>query len=89
MLDARNSVRRRDFTSRRESESAGRLYTDQGGTLGAEPDEANNPFRLKYQPLEQAPMEYRDLVRRYFSALDSLGRAADQTPPVEREGDVP
>lgn len=89
MLDARNSVRRRDFTTRRESESAGRLYTDQGGTLDADPDPTGNRFRLKYQPLEQAPMEYRDLVRRYFSALDSLGRAAEQIPPVATEGDVP
>ncbi len=89
MLDARNSVRRRDYTNRRESRTAGRLYADQEGTLGRDPTDADNPYRLKYQPLEKAPMEYRDLVRRYFSALDSLGRAADQPLPSGPEGDMP
>ncbi len=88
MLDARNSVRRRDFTSRRESETAGRLYDEQNGALERDPSEANNPFRLKYQPLEQAPMEYRDLVRRYFAALDSLGRNDAMVEP-EGSGDMP
>ncbi len=85
MLDARNSVRRRDFTSRRESQTSRRLYTEQSGRPGHERADANSPFRLKYQPLEQAPMEYRDLVRRYFAALDSLGQLAG--PPAA--GDVP
>jgi hypothetical protein len=88
MLDARNSVRRRDFTNRRESETAGRLYAEQEGSLGSEESDENSPFRLKYQPLEQAPMEYRDLVRRYFAALDSLGRVTDPVP-VPRQGGTP
>ena len=89
MLDARNSVRRRDFTNRRESETGNRLYAEQEGSLGSEQSDENSPFRLKYQPLEQAPMEYRDLVRRYFSALDSLGRVADDPAPSPAEGDTP
>ena len=40
------------------------------------------------QPLEQAPMEYRDLVRRYFAALDSLGRDGPPAPAPE-SGEVP
>jgi len=82
MLDARNSVRRRDFTTRRKSRTAGQLYAEQQGGPEHDRTEANSPFRLKYQPLEQAPMEYRDLVRRYFAALDSLERLVDQGPPL-------
>ncbi len=89
MLDARNSVRRRDFTNRRESESSRRLYAEQEGTLGGDAGEDDSPFRLKYQPLEQAPMEYRDLVRRYFSALDSLGRHSDEPAAPSEEGGTP
>ena len=88
MLDARNSVRRRDFTNRRESRAADDLYADQIGRPGGGGAPEDNPFRLKYQPLEQAPMEYRDLVRRYFAALDSLGRD-EAPPPAATEGDVP
>jgi hypothetical protein len=77
LLDARNSVRRRDYTSRRESRTAGELYTDMQGPLdGEDPAAAERSFRLRYQALEKAPLEYRDLVRRYFAALDSL-RAMD------------
>ncbi len=73
LLDARNSVRRRDYTSRRESRTAGQLYTDMQGPLdGEDPAAAERSFRLRYQALEKAPLEYRDLVRRYFAALDSL-----------------
>ncbi len=89
MLDARNSVRRRDFTSRRESQAAGRLYADQEGVPQRDQADSNSPFRLKYQPLEQAPMEYRDLVRRYFAALDSLGRRAEVPLPEPLGGDMP
>ena len=54
-------------------------------------DQADDPdsvFRLRYQALEKAPLEYRDLVRRYFTALDSLRRldAGDLPPPESREG---
>lgn len=89
MLDARNSVRRRDFTTRRESRTADELYAAQRGQTGHERREQNSPFRLKYQPLEQAPMEYRDLVRRYFAALDSLGRLAKPETTTDPEGSVP
>jgi hypothetical protein len=71
MLDARNSVRERDYSNRRESRTAGRLYGDQAGREGSGDDE-DRPGRRRFQPLEKAPLEYRDLVRRYFSALDSL-----------------
>jgi len=38
-----------------------------GGT-----DNEGESLRQRYQPLEKAPLEYRDLVRRYFTALDAL-----------------
>ena len=78
MLDARNSVRRRDYTSRRESRTANRLFDEQEGPAGERDEDSQQPFRLRYQPLEKAPLEYRDLVRRYFSALDSLRRQDDR-----------
>jgi hypothetical protein len=86
MLDARNSARRRDYNNRRESNSSDEVYADQRGG-GLESDSENeNSFRLRYHPLEQAPMEYRDLVRRYFTALDSLSR---DTRAIETPGDQP
>ncbi len=84
MLDARNSVRQRDYSSRRESRTAERLYGDQEGGPAAGGDPR---VRMRYQPLDTAPLDYRDLVRRYFSALDSLQRLdADPLAPP-RAGD--
>ena len=86
MLDARNSVRQRDYSTRRESLTADRLYGDPetGPRRGAAEERA--PARLLYQPLDRAPLEYRDLVRRYFAVLDSLRRAGPVPPS---EGDLP
>jgi len=82
MLDARNSARRRDYNNRRESNTSQEMYADQPGAKGGSDADVENSFRLRYHPLEQAPMEYRDLVRRYFAALDSLGQGTgtDETP---------
>jgi len=88
MLDARNSVRRRDYTTRRESQTAHRLFDRQDGNEGSDEDGEDNPFRLRYQPLEKAPLEYRDLVRRYFTALDSL-RRMDDAPPLPDRRELP
>lgn len=72
LLDARNSVRRRDYTNRRESRAADELYAQQEGRTGR-PEEGEDAGRLlRFQPLNKAPLEYRELVRRYFSAVDSL-----------------
>ncbi len=80
MLDARNSVRQRDYSRRRESRTAARIYGDrQQGTMPGADDPRR--FRLRYQSLDTAPPDYQGLVRRYFSALDSLQRA-DQVPPA-------
>jgi hypothetical protein len=81
MLDARNSVRRRDYSNKRESEEAAELYSRQEGRDGTADDPDRDPLRRRYQPLESAPLEYRDLVRRYFSALDSLRAEAPPLPP--------
>ena len=94
LLDARNSVRRRDYSSRRESHTAAELYRDNAGRRDdGSADHEDDPFRLRYQPLEKAPLEYRDLVRRYFAALDSLRnlREADILPPGNdaSAGDLP
>lgn len=74
LLDARNSVRRRDYSQRRESHAADLLFEQQAGR-GAEAESGvDTRQRLRFQPLNKAPLEYRDLVRRYYSALDSLDR---------------
>ena len=89
MLDARNAARRRDFSTRRESRTADRLFGEDGldrpAALGDRPD----PSRRRYQPLEKAPLEYRDLVRRYFAGLDSLRRLDGPPAPGSTDGDVP
>ncbi len=73
MLDARNSVRQRDYSSRRESHTAQELYGKNGGLYGGTLDGTEkSPFDLRYQPLEKAPLEYRGLVRRYFEALEKM-----------------
>jgi hypothetical protein len=73
LLDAHNSVRKRDFSQRRESRTAERLFARQpsGDTPspGSEPD---SPLPLRYQPVEQAPPEYRELVRHYFQAVEEI-----------------
>ncbi len=73
MLDARNSVRQRDYSSRRESHTAQDLYgRSNGNPADSLIDGDDNPFELRYQPLEKAPLEYRSLVRKYFRALEQL-----------------
>ncbi len=82
LLDAHNSIRKRDFSSRRESKSGRQLYAEQHGDGGDRDDlDTDLPFRLRYQPVEKAPLEYRDLVRRYFRALDALHDELDDTRP--------
>jgi len=85
LLDAHNSARKRDFSSRRESKTATKLYSEQSGTDGNKSEQTDDtPFRLRYQPVEKAPLEYRDMVRRYFRSLDTLHDTAPRTG--EREG---
>ncbi len=84
MLDARNSVRQRDYSSRRESRTARELYNAEGGLLD-DPSlsGAADPFELRYVPLEKAPLEYRSLVRKYFQALEKMRKSG------AREVEVP
>lgn len=84
MLDARNSVRQRDYSSRRESRTARELYNADGGLLD-DPSlgGANDPYELRYIPLEKAPVEYRNLVRKYFQALEELRKSG------AREAELP
>ncbi len=84
LLDARNSVRRRDYTQRREGRTADELHARQEGRAGSGQDDATRRV-LRFQPLNKAPLEYRDLVRRYFSAVDSLL----QSGPRATGGELP
>jgi hypothetical protein len=97
LLDAHNSVRERDYESRRESRTARRLYDDQtGGPQDVAPPPGTDPLRLRREPVEKAPPEYRDLVRRYFQALDRLRAAPGPptagpppAPPAPARGGLP
>ncbi len=88
MLDARNSVRKRDFSRRRESRAAEEVMARQQGGDGADPAESPlAPWRLRAEQLDRVPAEYRDLVRRYFETLPGLdaqrgpdGAAAEVRP---------
>ncbi|NTV04683.1 hypothetical protein HGA89_07245, partial [bacterium] len=73
MLDARNSVRKRDFSRRRESRAAEEVLARQQGGDGADPAPADgSPWRLRAEQLDRVPAEYRDVVRRYFETLQEI-----------------
>jgi len=72
LLDARNSVRRRDYSKRRESETAEGLFRVQRGELPPPDAAADDVHRLRRDQVDHVPGDYRDLVRRYFRALDEL-----------------
>jgi len=73
MLDAHNSVRRRDYARRRESRTGEELFARQTGeTDVGESEQPDSPWRLRQEQIEKVPPEYRDLVRRYFQALRTL-----------------
>lgn len=88
LLDAHNSVRQRDYTERRESRSARRLFAPQAGEPPAAADGSTAPYLRRREPVEKAPLEYRDLVRRYFRSLgellpgDPAAGGAAQPPPA-------
>jgi hypothetical protein len=85
MLDARNAARRRDYSTRRESRTADEVFGEPP-LAGLPPGQADERrARLRYQPLEKAPLEYRDLVRRYFAGLDSLRRLDPPAGGGERD----
>jgi hypothetical protein len=75
LLDAHNAARERDFSPRRESRSADRVFARQQGEDANTTPTEEDPFQLRYQPVEKAPLEYRELVRRYFRAIEQLHRA--------------
>ena len=70
LLDARNSVRRRDYDKRRESRTAGDVLRAQLGDT-PEDDDAGLLERRRRQreQVEHVPPDYRDLVRRYFRSV--------------------
>jgi hypothetical protein len=76
MLDARNSVRRRDFSNRRESRGADELFSAQRGPDATAGEGERAREALRYESLDQAPLAYRELVRRYYAALEALRRDA-------------
>ncbi|MBK8165595.1 MAG: DUF4175 family protein [bacterium] len=80
LLDARNALRQRDYSTRRESRAASRLFDTQDG--GGRMDElgVGTAELPRFQRLEDVPLEYRDLVRRYFAAIDSLQRRPEVLP---------
>jgi hypothetical protein len=80
LLDARNALRERDYSTRRESRAAPRLFDTQDGDRRADERGSGMAERPRFQRLEDVPLEYRDLVRRYFAAIDSLQRQPEVLP---------
>ncbi len=85
MLDAHNSVRRRDYARRRESRSESEFFARQSGEIadGTAGEDAT-PWRLRQEQIERVPPEYRELVRRYFRALRALEDAGGTSRPGDR-----
>ena len=80
LLDARNALRQRDTSTRREGRTAARRFGPQEGTRPGDDPGAGAARLPRLQRLEDAPLEYRDLVRRYFAAIDSLRRRPEVLP---------
>ncbi|MBM4130233.1 DUF4175 family protein, partial [bacterium] len=80
LLDARNAMRQRDYSTRRESRAAARLFGPQDTVRRGDDPGAGADGRPRFQRLEDAPLEYRDLVRVYFAAIDSLRRQPEALP---------
>lgn len=81
LLDAHNSVRERDYDQRRESRTARRLFDDAGaGRVSPGAQGEGDARRQRREPVEKAPPEYHELVRRYFQALDRLSPPGGGTP---------
>lgn len=72
LLDAHNSVRKRDYSRRRESETAAEVLARQRGVGPDAADAGESPWQLRYRDVQRVPAEYRDLVRRYFDRLRAL-----------------
>ena len=82
MLDARNSARQRDFSTRRESRSAADLFQEQTGSDGIlGDDDSQNAFQRRQFQADSIPAEYRDLVRRYFEYLRRLENTVVEDRP--------
>ncbi len=84
LLDAHNSVRKRDFTQRRESRAAASPFARQQGEGGTPSAGGEAPsFLRRQESVAKAPTDYRDLVRRYYRALEEL-----LSPPAAAPGPV-
>jgi hypothetical protein len=81
LLDAHNSARRQDFAQRRESRTARDVYAEgrQPG-LDSNQEESERAAEARYQPVQKAPLEYRELVRRYFRAIQGLREGGEAAP---------
>ena len=85
MLDAHNSVRRRDYAKRRESRSESEIFARQAGeTADGTAGDVAAPWQLRQEQIERVPPEYRELVRRYFRALRVLEESGGVANPGGR-----
>lgn len=77
LLDAQRSIRERDFAKRRESRSAGDLYTEQAGELLSANREDQQAQIRRWLAPERAPHAYQEDVRRYFRRIQGRLDAPD------------
>ncbi|MBD3367084.1 MAG: hypothetical protein GF405_02775 [Candidatus Eisenbacteria bacterium] len=71
LLDAQRSLRRRDYTRRRRSESGEDYVRESPGALPEELERASEKLRedLLRAMQQEYPSEYRELIRAYFESL--------------------
>jgi len=71
LLDAQRSVRRRDYSRRRQAERPGEVVARNPGALPEDLGERQDALRrdLLKALKEGYPAEYQELIRQYFNAL--------------------
>jgi hypothetical protein len=74
LLDANRSVHSRDYEKKRESTTAGDVFSDPAGLEGTTPSSQQLREEIRRAMLLKAPGEFEDLIKLYFRALAEEAR---------------
>jgi hypothetical protein len=85
LLDANRSIHSRDYEKKRQSETAGDLFSEAFGALPDQPTAQMLREEIRRAMTLKAPGEFEDLIRMYFRALAEEAPASRQ-PGSERGG---
>mgnify|MGYP006279806877 CR=1 FL=1 len=83
LLDAQRSLRRRDYTRRRRSETGEEYTREAPGALPDELERGSEELRedLLRAMQQEYPSEYRELIRAYFESLSDDGAIGGEVSP--------